>query len=149
MGFIDILVLSSFYALFIGHIYEILFQNHYNRNGLWFIFKISIDPTILLLCALYFRNELLMTSLGSWALFGLCAEFLIHIVHFVFIFDSSIGPYKDGVRPLWYSLLFNAIDIIVITSAMYPISHMFDQQALVTALILGTVQVLTMYRFSD
>ena len=145
---INIFILGSFYGLFIGHIYEILFQDHYDRNGWWFVFKISIDPVILLANSLYFGKQLLETKYGTFALYGMVIETVIHLVHFYFIIDKSYALYKYGKRPLWYSVLFNAVDIVVIIIAIYQISYLHSVHQNVSACIIGTMEVLSMYRFS-
>lgn len=145
---IDVIVLSSIYALYIGHIYELLFQNHYDRNGWWFITKISIDPLTLALNAFYFREVLTKTTIGTYALYGLISEFFIHIFHFVLILSQSTRFYKNGKRPLWLSVLFNTVDIVVIIFALYPISEAFVIADIVTGVVYGTIFVLTLYRLS-
>ena len=140
-------ILSLLYFLFIAHIYELLFQNHYDRNGWKFILKGSMDPAILLSTAIFYHSRFITTTLGNYALFGLYSEFIIHVVHFGLILQSSFILYKGGERPLWYSLMFNIVDIFVLIIAMYPASYMHTPHEIVNALIVGTIITLTSYRF--
>ena len=141
MEILQLTVLSGLYGLYVAHIYEILFQNHYMATGWWFVAKVSIDPIILILNALYFKSRLIQSnsSFNKIAFYGLLSEFVIHLIHFIVFING---------RPVWLSLIFNTVDIAVIIIALYAISNLHTPSQNTHGIVLGTMFTLVMYKFT-
>lgn len=140
---LNFIVSSMFWGLCLGHIFEMLFQGNYEKNGKAAI-AFLIDPIILMITALYYG---FIVGL-HWTLRLLWFEFALHMIHFWLIYRQKGKLYRDGKRPRWYSILFNTVDIFCIFPTLFIIANLYSPNFAVSYHITGSVLVLALYKIT-
>lgn len=139
MRCLDVIVMTSMFALYAGHVFEILFQGHYHKSGPKFLLGISPDPIILILNALWFRKRLINNKYGWWVFIGLIFEFLYHMTHIITLYRPNA---------VWYSIFFNTIDLGVLIPSVFVISNLHNKNEIVFSTVAGTIWTLCFYRYT-